>query len=881
MKNQLKGLLCMVLCLSLVVGGTALAFGETEPAPVEFFEETTGVPYEFTTGYYTEENTEVPYAFTTEENTEPALVYQGSLGASQACIGHTRGIVNGCPACMEGEKLHICENNFPDANFRGYLIDELLGSELIPVEQVNNQTRISCVLGEISSLKGVEFFGALEELYCNDNQLTSLDVSKNVALEYLNCYFNQLTSLDVSKNVELRYLYCYSNQLTSLDVSKNAELVGLDCTSNQLTSLDVSKNVALKNLSCNDNQLTSLDISNNIALTNLACAVNQLTSLDMSKNVALKSLLCTRNILTSIDVSKNMVLVDLICNGCGLTSLDVSQNLALEELRCSGNGLTSLDVSKNVALEDLNCSSNQLTSLDLSNNQELLQVDCSNQTIIIDNADRNTIDMGQWLDEDELARVSSIEGGTLDDSSAIIELEKPGGILSYVYDTQNDIAGHMNVSVKYKYLKVVLDANGGYFTDSEGKSKTVLEREVESGFQNPIRVRYDTVIFSDGTEQLQGVWISEKIDDFYYSKPKREGFIFRGWTVEETGEVIPEKTYELLPKPLEDNVKFDHPVNCSSYFYPESDVKLKAIWEKAVQVSFIYSVDEKYVDEVEKYSFMQTFHNPDGGIRKVRYPKNREGYQFWGWREINSGYEFMFIGEGIGDFEYFQVLDNMVFEAIWKPLDFISPDENELQNAMELEDPNTDIRMDIKKEEQTPDNDTIKRIEDVIGKEKEELEVIASFDITVYSVKCNESGNVIPNTRERISQLNSSVNLTFTTPNKSGKTYLVVRTHMNKNGELEVTLLPTTDNGDGTVSVKSDKFSLYYLVAVEDKAYIPGDINGDGKVNIFDVIRLLKYVTGENVVTFANTDVNGDGKENIFDVIRLLKYVTGENVEIQ
>ena len=54
---------------------------------------------------------------------------------------------------------------------------------------------------------------------CSDNQLTSLDVSKNTALESLSCSNNNLTILDVSKNTALNWLLCYNNQLTSLDIS--------------------------------------------------------------------------------------------------------------------------------------------------------------------------------------------------------------------------------------------------------------------------------------------------------------------------------------------------------------------------------------------------------------------------------------------------------------------------------------------------------------------------------------------------------------------------------------------------------------------------------------------------------------------------------------
>ena len=86
---------------------------------------------------------------------------------------------------------------------------------------------------------------ALTGLGCAENQLTSLDLSQNIALiglicgEPLGSGGNLLTSLDVSQNTNLDILYVQGNQLTSLDVSNNPLLNWFRCDNNQLTSLDV------------------------------------------------------------------------------------------------------------------------------------------------------------------------------------------------------------------------------------------------------------------------------------------------------------------------------------------------------------------------------------------------------------------------------------------------------------------------------------------------------------------------------------------------------------------------------------------------------------------------------------------------------------------
>ncbi len=257
--------------------------------------------------------------------------------------------------------VEINETNFPDENFRNYLLEQDYGSDgVLTNAEIAGVTSIVVSSKSIQSLKGIEFFTALILLYCDNNQLVSLDVSKNMALTRLRCYSNQLASLDVSKNTKLTELWCYSNQLTSFDVSGCTALTELMCDNNQLTSLDVSGCVALKHLTCIDNQLVSLNVSKNTALEKFTCPSNKLTSLDVSGCIMLTELRCYNNQLTSLDLSKNTALATLYCSSNQLTSLDVSKNTALTDLYCYNNQLTSLDVSKNTALTHLPCYQNKI-----------------------------------------------------------------------------------------------------------------------------------------------------------------------------------------------------------------------------------------------------------------------------------------------------------------------------------------------------------------------------------------------------------------------------------------------------------------------------------------------------------------------------------------
>ena len=281
------------------------------------------------------------------------------------------------------------------------------------LEKIRAVTELNISDQKLTDLSGIEWFTGLTTLYCDNNQLTELDVSANTALTSLDCYDNQLTSLDVSANTALKFLSCQRNQLTELNVSGCTALTSLRCYNNQLTELNVSANTALKTLWCYDNQLTELNVSANTALKDLECYNNQLTELDVKANTKLTSLKCDYNQLTKLDVSANTALWDLECSRNQLTELDVSANTALTSLYCSSNQLTELDVSANTKLTSLHCSSNQLTSLDVSANTALMLLYCDNNQLTELDVSANTALSQLYCSSNQLTEL---------DVSAITEL---------------------------------------------------------------------------------------------------------------------------------------------------------------------------------------------------------------------------------------------------------------------------------------------------------------------------------------------------------------------------------------------------------------------------------------------------------------------------
>ena len=92
--------------------------------------------------------------------------------------------------------------SIPDTAFLYALIDEGVdtnGDSLISYSEAEAITSLDLGGGHwssrnISDMTGIEAFISLDTLICQNNKLTSLDVSNNTALTYLDCITNQLTS---------------------------------------------------------------------------------------------------------------------------------------------------------------------------------------------------------------------------------------------------------------------------------------------------------------------------------------------------------------------------------------------------------------------------------------------------------------------------------------------------------------------------------------------------------------------------------------------------------------------------------------------------------------------------------------------------------------
>ncbi len=155
---------------------------------------------------------------------------------------------------------------FPDINFCNAVIDILKKDDSIernPNDVISTEDWLKILLIErlslndcnIEDLTGIQNFSKLTTLYCKNNKLTKLDLSKNPMLMNVSCSNNELTELDITKCEKLLYFHCENNLLKELDLSGNTNLLQLYCFGNQLEELNLKNNLDLGTLHCYDNYM--------------------------------------------------------------------------------------------------------------------------------------------------------------------------------------------------------------------------------------------------------------------------------------------------------------------------------------------------------------------------------------------------------------------------------------------------------------------------------------------------------------------------------------------------------------------------------------------------------------------------------------------------
>jgi len=148
----------------------------------------------------------------------------------------TCGIALMCSATAFAQ-VEINETNFPDENFRNWILAQNYGdgNVFLTETEIADITFMDVNDQNISNLSGIGFFTALRYLYCEANQLTSLDVSGLINLVELSwgLQFPTLTLTNTGDNYSIEIALNNPNTAVFTDgvIYKDGKLIS---TSNEI-----------------------------------------------------------------------------------------------------------------------------------------------------------------------------------------------------------------------------------------------------------------------------------------------------------------------------------------------------------------------------------------------------------------------------------------------------------------------------------------------------------------------------------------------------------------------------------------------------------------------------------------------------------------------
>ena len=490
--------------------------------------------------------------------------------------------------------IDINEANFPDDTFREYVIknfDKDTNYKLTPNE-INNITVINVIgFKDLKSIKGIEYFSALEELYCRETAISSLDVSRNTALKRLDCSKTDISVLDLSKHSNLEYVTCYDTKIEVLDVSRSANLYQLICYSTKIEELKLDNNSKLRILSCYNTNIKKLDVSKNELLETFMCSDTKIQELNITANTKLKYLDCANTDIKSLNTSMNKDLSTLQCRNTKISDLDVSANKKLESFDCSYTKISKLDVSNNDKLYNFDCRNNSnltslnvdgatnlgyffcsdtgITSLDVSNNKNLVYLEAkikslawlnigSNSNLSMFHKIDSSIDLKitgntfniqdvfQGIDVDKVAIISN---GSLDKDKGIVTVNKADQPVVYTYNCGTSKNGEqtihvtLNLNIEKKDSSVTINKDLNKIYDNNPIDNATVDKTGSSGV---VTFTYE-VKKGDKWETYNGVPVSVgkyRItahlagDDFFNSAKTTEEFAIVAKSVENNSQIV-------------------------------------------------------------------------------------------------------------------------------------------------------------------------------------------------------------------------------------------------------------------------------------------------------------------------------------------------------
>lgn len=228
------------------------------------------------------------------------------------------------------------------------------------IEYFTSLKKLQCDIS-LTTMEPVKELKSLEYLMLTFTKCTEFDLTPLTSLQEAYIMSNSscvADGLKVAGMDNLRVLYCNNNNLESLDLTGCTSLEELVCSYNSFTdgSLILPESAPLSVLSIHTNE--------------------SLSTLDLS---AFKSTLTFFSLggtgFKELDVTGMSALEDLDIQGCGMSEIKGLQECRnMKYLRIDYNNFEELDVTTLTNLEMLRGDFNKLTTVDLSNNSNILEL---------------------------------------------------------------------------------------------------------------------------------------------------------------------------------------------------------------------------------------------------------------------------------------------------------------------------------------------------------------------------------------------------------------------------------------------------------------------------------------------------------------------------
>jgi hypothetical protein len=305
---------------------------------------------------------------------------------------------------------------------------------------------------------------------CNNNLLTSINVTGCTKLVYLDCLNNSLTSLDVSTNTALWTLLCSGNMMSALDISsmtmweEDGEYPGyavwcglqrIDDSTAQLLTLTMREEqkpywyeTASEPFDHNNGTSPNMyvvvegdpaDVFDEItdpAFKAYCERYNLVKDGVLSMAEALRvTMLHTPNegIVSLEGIECFPEITQLTCDPNQISSIDLSRNTKIEKMTWPQNQLTSLNISGCTSLRELVVFGNRLTSLDASDMVEPADyILCGQQTSNGSTPQTLTLSLREEQKPRWYSYFANYSGGF--NSNVMIEGDAPANIFDAITD---------------------------------------------------------------------------------------------------------------------------------------------------------------------------------------------------------------------------------------------------------------------------------------------------------------------------------------------------------------------------------------------------------------------------------------------------------------